>query len=163
MEYFIKNKAYDFERIGLARTYLITYDVSDTESKIVAIYVLGMSNVEINEKFTTSDRKALFGTTYPLGKNVKTLLIGQLAKNYAEGNDKYITGDLLMKYVFMKIKEVHRMFPSVVTHIDCDDHPKLRNFYEKNGFRLFKRLDTRLVYLFPTNNIYEEIVRNERS
>lgn len=163
VEKFIKNKAYDFERIGLSRTYLITYRPKGGKSKLIAVFVLGMSNVEINEKFTRLDRKELFGTTYPLGKNVKTLLVGQLAKNYAEGNDKYISGDLLMKYVFYKIKEVHRMFPSVVTHIDCDNHPKLRKYYERNGFRLFKRLDNRLVYLFPTNNIYEEVVRNQSS
>lgn len=157
VEYFMKNKAYDFERVGLARTYFITYDISDVESKLIAVYVLGMSNVEINKNFNSAEKRKMFGTTYPLGKNVKTLLIGQLAKNYADGNDKLISGNMIMQFVFSKIKMIHEMFPSVVTHIDCIDNPHLRKFYEDNGFQLFLTKDDRLVYLFPTNKIYDEV------
>lgn len=62
-----------------------------------------------------------------------------------------------MKYVFKKIKEVHNVFPSVVTHIDCVDDLHLKQYYEKSVFHLFSKKDNRLVYLLPTNSIFDRM------
>lgn len=62
-----------------------------------------------------------------------------------------------MQFVVSKIKMIHEMFSSVLTHIDCIDNPNLRKFYEDNGFQLFLNREDRLVYLFPTNKIYDEV------
>ncbi len=154
IENFIHTKAYDFERIGLTRTYLIYAVLDNNEMRLVAVYCLGQSDVEMLDNLSGKDRKYMFGTSYPLGKNVKTLLIGQLSKNYTCGNNNYITGDILMLIIFLRIQEIHKLFPSVVTHIDCKDDIHLRNYYEKYGFRLFKNNNGMLLYLKPTNEIY---------
>ena len=91
-----------------------------------------------------------------MGKTIKTLLIGQLSKNYTNGNDQYITGDILMGLIFQRIKEIHTLFLSVVIHIDCEDKEKLKQFYEKYGFQLFKKQNNMLIYLMATNKIFEE-------
>ncbi len=154
VEYFIQHKAYDFERVGLARTYLVYAQQSAKDIPVLAaIYSLGQSNVEISSDLSRKMKKKVFGTSYPMGKNIKTLLIGQLAKNYKNGSDKYITGDLLMRLVFERIKEIHMIFPSVVTHIDCKNISALRRYYEKFGFSLFKQKDDMLIYLIPTQEI----------
>ncbi len=156
VEYFMHKKAYDFERVGLARTYLVyAYSKKDQPPKLVAMYSLGQSNVVINDNLTKNMKKKVFGTSYPIGKNIKTLLIGQLSKNYTDGNNQYITGDILMGLIFERIKEIHKLFPSVVTHIDCEDKEALKRFYSRYGFEMFKKNNNMLIYLMPTNKIVE--------
>lgn len=139
VDYFIHYKAYDFERVGLARTYLV-YALIDDKPILVAFYSLGQSNVVISEDLSKNMKKKIFGTTYPIGKNIKTLLIGQLSKNFYNGYNQYIAGDILMGLVFEKIKEIHLLFPSVVIHIDCRNDIHLKRFYEKWGFNYLKRM-----------------------
>lgn len=109
VNYFIHNKAYDFERVGLSRTYLVYVITKDEIPKLVAFYSLGLSNVEISDKLTNSMKRKIFGTSYPMGKNIKTLLIGQLSKNYYQGNDRLITGDVLMGLIFERIKNSYNI------------------------------------------------------
>ena len=161
VEYFMHNKAYDFERVGLARTYLVFAQTKTYDTYLVAIYSLGQSDVQLSEDIKPRHKKKMFGTTYPVGKNVKTLLIGQLAKNYTNGYNKYITGDILMGLIFSRIKDIHMIFPSVVTHIDCKDEEHLKRYYERYGFKLFKKNDDMLIYLLPTNLILEEVMKQE--
>ncbi|WP_373127462.1 hypothetical protein [Dielma fastidiosa] len=157
VDYFIHYKAYDFERVGLARTYLV-YALIDDKPILVAFYSLGQSNVVISEDLSKNMKKKIFGTTYPIGKNIKTLLIGQLSKNFYNGYNQYIAGDILMGLVFEKIKEIHLLFPSVVIHIDCRNDIHLKRFYEKMGFQLFKENGDMLIYFMPTNNVVEKII-----
>ena len=159
VDYFIHYKAYDFERVGLARTYLV-YALIDDKPILVAFYSLGQSNVVISEDLSKNMKKKIFGTTYPIGKNIKTLLIGQLSKNFYNGYNQYIAGDILMGLVFEKIKEIHLLFPSVVIHIDCRNDIHLKRFYEKMGFQLFKENGDMLIYFMPTNNVVEKSYRN---
>lgn len=163
VEYFIHKKAFDFERIGMARTYLIYAQPKGESPKLVAIYSLGQSTVEISDNLTRRMKRKMFGTTYPMGKNVKTLLIGQLAKNYRDNNDQYITGDILMRLVFERIKDVHMIFPSVVTHVDCKNIPELKKYYERYGFSLFKEKDDMLIYLIPTKEIVNFLLEDQLS
>lgn len=160
VEDFVHKKAYDFERVGLSRTYLIYAYPRKDEPVLVAIYSLGQSNVVVSEDLNSNMKRKVFGSSYPIGRNVKTLLIGQLSKNYKNGNDQYITGDILMGLIFERIKEIHMLFPSVVTHIDCKNIPELKRYYERFGFMLFKKLeDNMLIYLQPTNNILKAVIK----
>ncbi|MCD7892328.1 MAG: hypothetical protein LUG60_01375 [Erysipelotrichaceae bacterium] len=161
VENFVHNKAFEFERVGLSRTYLVYAQMSYGETYLVAIFSLGQSSVELSSSLTRKDKKMIFGTTYPIGKNIKTLLIGQLSKNYTNGYNQYINGNTLMNLVFSKIKDVHSIFPSVVTHIDCKDDIHLRKYYEKFGFRLFKEADGDLIYLLPSNKIYDAVTEKQ--
>ncbi|MBC6013362.1 hypothetical protein H8911_11810 [Holdemanella sp. L34] len=80
----------------------------------------------IDSKLTRKQKKSFFGTTYAFGKTNNTQLIGQLSKNYTNGNDKLISGDLLIELAFERIKEKNMLSPSPVIHIDCKDEPKLK-------------------------------------
>lgn len=162
VEYFIKYKAYDFERTGLARTYLVYSQATTSDDPVLAaIYSLGQSCIEISKSLKTNMRRRMFGTSYPIGKNIKTLLVGQLAKNYTNNHNRNITGDLLMRLVFERIKEIHMIFPSVVTHIDCKDVPELRRYYERFGFSLFQKQEDMLIYLMPTQKIVDYLSSDE--
>ena len=124
---------------------------------LVAFFTIGLSHVVVGEQLSKNDRKRVLGTSFPIGSTLKTLLIGQLAKNYTSGYNQLITGEMLMDIIFERISVIHQMMPSVVTHIDCKDVLPLRDYYEKFGFTLFKRSKDQLVYLLPTNKIIEKV------
>ena len=161
VEHFIHEKAYDFERVGLARTYLIFAQPEPHCTYLAAIYSLGQSDVQLSDDIKPRHKKKMFGTSYPIGRNVKTLLIGQLAKNYTNGYNKYISGDILMGLIFSRIRDIHILFPSVVTHIDCKDDEHLKKYYERYGFSLFKKNRDMLIYLLPTNSIVKAVLEQE--
>ena len=111
----------------------------------------------------TRNKKSFFGTTYAFGKTINTHLIGQLSKNYTNGNDKLISGDLLIELAFERIKEKNMLSPSPVIHIDCKDESKLKQFYEKMGFVYFKKNEDKdlLMYLMPMKKVKDADFTNE--
>lgn len=156
VEDFVKKKAYDFERVGLSRTYLVyTYDENEN-AVMCGMYALSPSIIELDEGLTNKMKKKLLGTTYPIGKNIKSYLIGQLSKNYSNNNDRYITGEILLELAFDRIRKNNVVVPSTVVHIDCKNVPQLRKFYEKYGFTYFHTNKSGLlVYLMPTSKLLD--------
>ncbi len=118
----------------------------------------------IDSKLTRKQKKSFFGTTYAFGKTNNTQLIGQLSKNYTNGNDKLISGDLLIELAFERIKEKNMLSPSPVIHTDCKDEPKLKQFYQKMGFVYFKKNEDKdlLMYLMPMKKVKDADFTNER-
>ena len=142
--------------VGLSRTTLI-YGSQYVEDlpKLVAFYSLSPKELTLAENLKRSERRQLFGTTYSLGQSIKSILIGQLSKNYTDGNDKLITGGILMSLIFEQIKKIDVLLSSTIVHIDCKDIPGLRSFYEKFGFKYYQTNDTLLCYVIPTKKIIE--------
>lgn len=163
VEYFVKHKAVQFEKVDLARTYLI-YAIDNNEPKLCGMYALATGHLELDSKLTRKQKKSFFGTTYAFGKTINTHLIGQLSKNYTNGNDKLISGDLLIELAFERIKEKNMLSPSPVIHIDCKDESKLKQFYEKMGFVYFKKNEDKdlLMYLMPMKKVKDADFTNER-
>lgn len=158
----MRHKAYDFERVGLSRTYLIYAQNKNNPPVMCGMYSLSPSTIELDKNLTSAMKRKLFGTTYPIGKNIKTCLIGQLSKNYTNNNDKLITGEILLELAFDRIRENNVFLPSTVIHIDCKNVPQLRRFYEKYGFTYFhKNKSGLLVYLMPTNKIMDVEYKNQ--
>ena len=86
-----------FKKSWSSRKYLIcAYPNKEDLPVLVVIYSLGQSNVEVNNDITSKMKSKIFGTTYPMGKNIKTLWIDQLSNNDTNGNNQYITRDILM-------------------------------------------------------------------
>ena len=76
------------------------------------------------------DREIAFGTSYAVGNPVNAILIGQLSKNYVNGNDKYITGELLMSLIMEHVKRMAVLVPSVSVYVERDDKQPLRDYYQ---------------------------------
>ena len=64
-------------------------------------------------------------------------MIDQLGKNYAFGNDTLISGDELLGLALDKIRLIQNESGGRYTYLECEDVPKLINFYVKNGFIQF--------------------------
>lgn len=66
-------------------------------------------------------------------------MIGQLGKNFQNGYDRYITGDILLRLACEQVCEVQKMIGGRFVFLECEDIPKLKEFYESNGFMCYNK------------------------
>jgi len=66
-------------------------------------------------------------------------LIAQLGKNYADGCDKLIKGADLLQMACDEVRTAQRIIGGKMVYLECEDTPKLIDFYTSNGFREFSR------------------------
>ncbi len=141
VEYFLKEKAIEFSRQDISRTFLV---MSGYQGKDVIVGYFAITNKATTiKKFVISKTKrkkilkyAKYNNEYK-GYNIALPLIGQLGKNYNNGYDKLITGDILLKFACDKIKETQNILGGRYVFLECEDNEKLREFYESNGFECF--------------------------
>lgn len=65
---------------------------------------------------------------------LSSILIGQLGKNYANGNDTLISGDELLAMALNKVKSIQFEMGGRYTYLECEDKKNLIDFYTSNGF-----------------------------
>ena len=141
VEYFLKEKAIEFSKQDLSRTFLIMSEYKG-EYVIVGYFAIANKSTTI-KKFILSNTKRKRLLKYAeynneiKGYNVALPLIGQLGKNYNNGYDKLITGDILLKLACNKIKETQNIIGGRYVFLECEDNKKLKEFYESNGFECF--------------------------
>lgn len=164
VEDFLKDKAIPFEMANLARTTLIYLEEGNGKPKLVAYYSVTVSKINI-EHLPRNERKKLAGTSYAIGKEIGAILIGQLSKNFSDGNNAYISGKVLMNLVFDRIRQIDILIPSVVTYIDCEDIECLKKYYSSFGFELFRKnmIENQelLCYVISTKKIIDSKVSSD--
>ncbi|RUM46497.1 MAG: hypothetical protein DSY47_07990 [Hydrogenothermus sp.] len=147
IENFLKNKAIEFEKRKISRTYLWI----DLENKEVAGYFsIGLDVVSIKGINSNNLKKKLNKGYKPKNDFLFTYLIGQLARS-----DRYFKKDLsgneIIKTALAKIKEAQT---AVGGHLVCldisypDRKPNLVKFYTKFGFRELIKINERLTRYF---------------
>lgn len=140
---FINIKAIEFAKQRLAATHLVLSQINENteiigyftlSNKILSISkkALSKSLVKKISKFATYDKET---HKYGLG----AILIAQLGKNYANGLNKYISGQDLLALACDKVKETQLNIGGKVVYLECEDEKKLKDFYEQNGFVNFGR------------------------
>ncbi|MBS4869334.1 MAG: N-acetyltransferase [Eubacterium sp.] len=146
VEKFIKDKAIIFSKQGISRTHLV-YWYSDSEQwekskELVGYYTIASKSLVFHKKSVSNTiwKKAVkYCDKKPEDKKCvfSAPLIGQLSKNFAGGNDSLITGQELLTLALNKIKSVQNEIGGKFTYLECEDKPKLIDFYERNGFTIF--------------------------
>jgi hypothetical protein len=141
VEYFIHDKAIEFSKQDLAKTFLV---ITSYKQKEVIVGYFAITNKGINIKSillsNTKKKKILRYALYDheTKKYIMALpLIGQLGKNYNHGYNKLITGDCLLKIACDKVREAQDILGGRFVFLECEDKEKLRSFYENNGFVCF--------------------------
>ncbi len=66
-------------------------------------------------------------------------LIAQLGKNYANGNNSLISGRDLLQMAMEKVKKVQNEVGGRFVYLECEEKPRLMEFYESNHFKIFGR------------------------
>lgn len=141
VEYFIKEKAIQFLKMGIAKTFLVT--TSHKGKNVIVGYFA------LTDKITRVKKKML---TYSLRKRISRFaknaeysqyylinlpLIGQIGKNFKYKEENLITGDVLLKLACDKVREAQRILGGQFVFLECEDKPILKDFYESNGFVCF--------------------------
>lgn len=141
VEYFIKNKAIEFSKQGIAKTYIVSTSYKNKQV-IVGYFSLTNKITEIKKNIISSKmrkRLARFAINDELNKSysISLPLIGQLGKNYKNTYNNLISGDILLKLACDKIREVQKILGGKFVMLECEDKEKLKEFYENNGFVCF--------------------------
>jgi hypothetical protein len=141
VEEFLKIKALEFSKRGFAKTHLVFWQAG-SETELIGYYAIAQKTFTVSRDCVSRksyDHIKQYGSYDPTYKKcvVPALLLGQIGKNYANGNDTLITGDELLKLSLDKIKEIQAEAGGRYTYLECEDKIKLKNFYERNGFSSF--------------------------
>lgn len=152
VEDFIRTKAIEFSKQSIAKTQLIYYVEDDEDTncpkRLVGYFSLTQKTINISKKALSnklSSRMRRFAK-YDYDKgcySLPVILIGQLGKNYKNGNNKYIKGDELLELAFQNITLVQKYIGGRFVYLESEDKEKIVNFYKNNGFLQFgkRKLD----------------------
>lgn len=143
VETFIRQKAIMFSKQGVAETHLVFTKING-ERKLIGYFSLAMKtftvklqNIQINHKMRSRMKRFLRYDNEAKKHVMSALLIGQLGKNYVENCDQLITGEELLELACQKAKQAQAIVAGRFIYLECEDKPKLRRFYERNGFECF--------------------------
>ncbi len=140
---FLRAKAIEFSKRGFSKTHLVFWETDDYQSKeLVGYYTIASKFITIQRSSVNANeaRKLREHGIFNEKTNEYTVsapLIGQLGKNYTNGNNTLISGDDLLNLAMEKVKKVQREVGGRFVYLECEDKEILRNFYERNHFKLF--------------------------
>ena len=147
VEEFIRLKSIGFEKMDIAPTQLV-FVPHKGKLELCGYYTITLKSFCVNYSNLSKSLKkriAKFGTLDKERKGyiIPAPLIAQLGKNYRDGLDGLISGDELLKMALDKIHYIQRLGGGKVVYVECEDKPKLLDFYSSNGFIEFghRRLD----------------------
>ncbi|RZT02889.1 N-acetyltransferase [Cuneatibacter caecimuris] len=137
---FIRNKAIEFSKQALSKTTLIYWMSEDEKEKyLVGYYTLANKFLNVcQDSISKTMSKRLFRHgTYDTSKRIHTIpaiLIGQLSKNFADGNNLLISGSDILQMALNRIQIIQKEIGGKFVFLECENEPKLIKFYEDNGF-----------------------------
>ena len=144
IEDFLWHKASAFSIQGIAKTHLVFAGFQGSPV-LVGYFTLANKTLFIPDKARLGSklksRLRRFSTRLDETKMtiMSAPLIAQLGKNYRNNYNLLITGDELLRMACEKIQEIQLAVGGKVAYLECDDHPKLIQFYHDNGFREFDK------------------------
>jgi hypothetical protein len=144
VEHFLKHSAAPFSRQGLAKTHLIFASYKDAWV-LVGYFALAMKTFHIkhakslSSKLRSRMRRFARIIDETGAYEIAAPLIAQLGKNFANGYDKLITGDELLKLACDKVAGIHSAMGGKIAYLECEDKQPLLDFYERNGFVAFDK------------------------
>ncbi|ELC8463708.1 MAG: N-acetyltransferase [Clostridium perfringens] len=138
VEKFIKIKAIEFSKQNIAQTHLVFAEYKKN-LELVGYFTLAPKTFFVKKGNLTSNLRRRVSKFGNYDENIKGYtipapLIAQLGKNFTNGFNNLITGDELLKMACDKIKAIQNDVGGKITYLECEDKPKLIEFYETNGF-----------------------------
>lgn len=143
VEAFLRKKTIEFAKQGFSQTHIVFASYKGNP-EIAGYFTLANKYITINsEKISNRLRRRInkFATFDRVIRSycLSTPLIAQLGKNYTDGLDKLITGDELLKIACDKVAHIQFELGGKLVYLECEDKPKLLDFYASNGFCEFDR------------------------
>jgi hypothetical protein len=144
IEKFLKLRALQFENIAKSRTYLFIDEddlIEHGNVKIMAYFTIALQTLKIPEEISSNQIKKLDGYSARKGgekiTEISAFLIGQLGKNglFSEKID----GDEIIESALTVLMRVRKLIGGRIVFVECLDKPELIDFYERNGFKVFRQ------------------------
>ncbi|MDR1101071.1 MAG: N-acetyltransferase [Clostridiales bacterium] len=139
------NKAMNSTKQGKSRTFLVLRSHKN-KPVIVGYFSLTTKTTTFKRNFLKGKLKSRmirFATLDTINNRyeISLPLIGQFGKNFNNGYDSLIEGDVLLKFACDKIKVVHHILGGnfAFVYLECEDVSELKDFYERNGFVYFNK------------------------
>jgi hypothetical protein len=140
VEDFLKNKAFDFDKRHRSRTYLIVESEQGHEDGLViyGFYTLTIKTLELGNTLSKSVIKRIDGFSKDV-RATEAVLLGQLGKNQKYQDD--IDGQIILQYALSTVYDIHNLAGGRIVFLECDENPKLIDFYSRNGFEPLQKSD----------------------
>ena len=150
VEFFLSKKAIDFAKQGWAQTHLVFASYKG-DWVLVGYFALANKYIRISAKRLGSASGSLRRRISKFATYDSTLksyilaapLIAQLGKNFSNNYNELITGDELLEEACNKIARFQFDMGGRFAYLECEDKPRLIDFYSRNGFCEFdiRKLD----------------------
>lgn len=143
VENFLKHKAIEFSKRNFSKTYLVFWETNDGQEKeLVGYYTIASKVIKVDRGAVNSKeaRKLREHGIFDERTNEYTVsapLIGQLGKNFRNGNECLISGSDLLQLAIDKVKKIQNEIGGKFVYLECEDNEKLINFYKRNHFKPF--------------------------
>lgn len=142
VEDFLHNKAIQFEKMDLARTYLVLSNYKDAPILVGYFSISNKPMVITKKNFTKLGptlKKRLMGLGHKTERDnyeVKGYLLGQLGKNFSPEAKaaKAVTGSDLLKLANDTMMISYEAVGGRIFYLECEDEKKLKEFYSYEGF-----------------------------
>ena len=149
VEFFIKYRAIEFSKRTTAKTHLVFWQTEETkEIEVVGYYTIASKVITVNKDALTGgeSKKLKNQGYYDEVKHEFTIsapLIGQLGKNFANGNNTLISGSDLLQLAINKVRTIQKEIGGRFVYLECEDNENLLSFYKNCGFKVFgsRKLD----------------------
>ncbi|MDR1329124.1 MAG: hypothetical protein LBK23_05950 [Oscillospiraceae bacterium] len=134
VEFFLKNKALEFEKRDKSRTYIICEEETflSGDVSILAYFTLSLKSLEFRGTLSKNKIKEIDGFSKEV-ESVAIALIGQFGKDEAKA--KEISGKDLLIICMNMIYQVHTLIGGRYVLIECRDIDKVVGFYRGSGFK----------------------------
>lgn len=143
VEDFLRIKAIDFAKQGFSQTHLVIASYKE-KPVLVGYFTLANKYITVSSKKLSGAQKRRLAKFSIFDNQLRAYclsapLIAQLGKNYANGYDKLITGDELLYLACSKVSTIQMDLGGKFAYLECEDKPRLIEFYTRNGFCAFDR------------------------
>ncbi len=145
VQMFLRDKAIEFSKQGLAKTTLV-YWVSDdgVEKYLVGYFTVASKYLCVSKDSISKSLAKKMNAHGTFNSNTREYivpapLIAQLGKNFADGNNYLISGAELLQMAVDKVKSIQEELGGKFVYLECETKEKLVQFYNNNGFTEFGR------------------------
>ncbi len=141
VENFIRVSAIPFSRQSVAATHLV-FAPYKNKNVLVGYYTCANKYIHVSNNTISKNLKkkiCKFGNYNEALKGyiISAPLLAQFSKNFTNNYNNLITGDELMKMALEKVEQAQMMIGGKIVYLECEDKPKLIDFYSNHGFVKF--------------------------
>jgi len=143
VEYFLKNKAIEFSKQSLSRTHLV-FSSYKQEPVLIGYFTLCYKTINLTRASLSKTYRKRISRFAHYNNELKAHilaapLIAQIGKNFNNGYNDLITGDELLKMACEKITAIQNEVGGKIVYLECEDKPRLIDFYKRNAFIQFDK------------------------